>query len=134
MVVYFDSVIVIYLLDHIGMFQTRARARLTALEAAGDRIAVSDLSRLECRLKPMALGDTVKLAGFDAFFARPDVVKVPLPTAVYDRATHLRATWNFKLADALHLAAAIEGGCDRFLTNDVRLSRCPDILIEILPP
>jgi predicted nucleic acid-binding protein len=134
MVVYFDSVIIIYLLDHTGSFQTRARARLAALEAAGDRVAVSDLSRLECRVKPMALGDAVKLAGFDDFFARADVVTVPLPAAVYDRATRLRASCNFKLADSLHLAAAIERGCDRFLTNDVRLSRCADITIEVLPP
>jgi predicted nucleic acid-binding protein len=133
MVIYFDSVIVIYLLDHIGSFQVRADARLKALEAAGDQVAVSDLTRLECRVKPMARGDKVKLAAFDAFFARPDVRLAPLPTAVYDRATALRAAHNFKLADSLHLAAAIEARCDRFLTNDARLSRCTDIPIEVLP-
>jgi predicted nucleic acid-binding protein len=37
------------------------------------------------------------------------------------------------LADSLHLAAAVEGGCDRFLTNDARLSRFPDIPVEVLP-
>lgn len=134
MVVYFDSVIIIYLLDHTGSFQVRARSRLTTLEAAGDRIAVSDLNRLECRVKPLALGDSVKLAGFDAFFARSDVSIVALPTAVYDRATQLRAKYNFKLADSLHLAAAIVNGCDLFLTNDTRLSRCTDVPIEVLPP
>ena len=133
MVIYFDSVIVIYLLDHIGSFQVRADARLKALEAAGDQVAVSDLTRLECRVKPMARGDKVKLAAFDAFFARPDVRLAPLPTAVYDRATALRAAHNFKLADSLHLAAAIEACCDRFLTNDARLSRCTDIPIEVPP-
>lgn len=133
MVVYFDSVILIYLLDHTGSFHVRARARLTVLEAAGDQIAISDLTRLECRMKPIALGDAVKLAGFDSFFARADVIKVPLPSVVYDRATRLRATYNFKLAHALHLAAAIESQCERFLTNDTRLSRCTDISIEILP-
>ncbi len=130
---YFDSVIPIYLLDHTGSFQRRAVARLATLEAAGGQIAVSDLTRLECRVKPLATADAPKLAGFDAFFARPDVVKVPLTTAVYDRATLLRATYHFKLADALHLAAAIEANCDLFLTNDNRLSRCTDIAIEVLP-
>jgi predicted nucleic acid-binding protein len=132
MLIYVDSVLAIYLLDHTGSFQVRAAARLASLEAAGDQIAVSDLTRLECRVKPMATGDAAKLAGFDAFFARPDVVKVPMTTAAYDRATVLRATHNFKLADALHLAAAIEGDCDHFLTNDGRLSRCSDIPIEVL--
>ncbi len=45
----------------------------------------------------------------------------------------MRADLGFKTPDALHLAAAIEGGCDRFLTNDARLSRCTDIAVEVLP-
>jgi predicted nucleic acid-binding protein len=133
MLIYFDSVIVIYLIDHTGSFQSRAARRLAAMTAAGDQTAVSDLTRLECRVRPIATGDAVKLAGYDAFFARPDVVKVGLSTPVYDRATMLRAAYNFRLADALHLAAAIESGCGSFLTNDARLSRCTDIPIEVLP-
>jgi len=34
--------------------------------------------------------------------------------------------------DALNLAAAIECGCSVFLTNDTRLSRFPDIAVEVL--
>jgi len=52
---------------------------------------------------------------------------------VFDRATVIRATNNFKLADSLHLAAAVEAGCDRFLTNDNRLSVFTDIAVEVLP-
>src|SRR4051794_16608583 len=133
MLIYFDSVIVIYLFDHTGPFNLRALSRLTALQAAGDQTAVGDLSRLECRVKPIQLGDAAKLAVYDAFFARPDVRLVPITTAVFDRATLIRATHNFKLADALHLAAAGEAGCDRFLTNDARLSSFPDLPVEVLP-
>jgi predicted nucleic acid-binding protein len=133
MLIYFDSVIVIYLFDHTGPFNVRAINRLTTLQAAGDTIAVSDLSRLECRVQPLKLGDMAKLAVFDAFFARADVRLVPITTAVFDRATAIRATHNFKLGDSLHLAAAVESGCDRFLTNDTRLSRFPEIPVEVLP-
>ena len=31
-----------------------------------------------------------------------------------------------------HLAAAIESGCDLFLTNDHRLARCTDLSVELL--
>jgi uncharacterized protein len=133
MLIYCDSAILIYYLDDTGAFQARAIARLAALWAAGDQIAASDLVRLECRVRPMRLGLSARLADFDNFFARPDVRLVPLTTAVYDRATTIRAAYNFKLADSLHLAAAVEGGCDSFLTNDARLSRFPDIPIEVLP-
>ena len=73
MLIYLDSVIVVYLLDNTGSFNTRATTRLAALVAAGDRIAVSDLTRLECRVKPIKDGNPAKLADFDAFFARADV-------------------------------------------------------------
>jgi predicted nucleic acid-binding protein len=133
MLIYFDSVILIYLFDHSGSFNGRALARLTTLQAAGDQIAVSDLTRLECRVLPVKLGDATKLVVYDSFFARSDVHLVPMPAAVYDQATLIRATHNFKLADSLHLASAANAGCDRFLTNDTRLSRFADIAIEILP-
>src|SRR4051794_40002668 len=97
--IYCDSVILIYLLDTVGPFHVRADTRITTLRVAGDRIAVSDLSRLECRVKPLRTGDATSLAQFDTFFARSDVERVPLPTAVYDRATMLRASYNFKLGD-----------------------------------
>jgi predicted nucleic acid-binding protein len=55
-----------------------------------------------------------------------------LPGSVFDRATFIRATHGFKTADALHLAAAIEGGCQRFLTSDSRLGGFPGRTVEIL--
>ena len=132
MLIYLDSVILIYALDHVGPFQTRADNRLKVIAAAGDQIAVSDLSRLECRIKPIQIGDERKLEVFDSFFARVDVLLIPLPSSVYERATYIRATHGFKTADALHLAAAVEGRCQVFLTNDFRLGRFPDLTVEVL--
>jgi predicted nucleic acid-binding protein len=131
MVIYCDSVILIYFFEGAPAFQARAAARLSTL-GSGDRIAVSDLTRLECRLKPLRLGDAATLALYDGLFARSDVIVVPITTAVFDQATLLRANWNFKLADSLHLAAAVEARCDRFLTNDTRLSAFTGIPVEVL--
>src|SRR4051812_8799746 len=104
MLIYCDSVILMYFFDHSGPFNVRATNRLMALAAAGDQIAISDLVRLECRIKPIKNGDATKLSVFDAFFARRDVRLMPITTAVFDRATLIRATHTFKLADSLHLA------------------------------
>ena len=122
-----------YVLDHVGPFNIRATRRLAALAAAGDRIAISDLVRLEYRVLPIKNADKTKLSLFDGFCARPDVRLAPITRSVFDRATTIRATHNFKLADSLHLAAAVEGGCDRVLTNDNRLSAFADIPVEVLP-
>ena len=133
MIIYCDSMILIYLLDAVGPWNARAAARIANMRLAGDTAAFSDLIRLECRVQPLRLGATKTLGDMDAFFARPDVRFVPITTAVFDRATAIRATFNFKLADALYLAAAVEGGCDRFLTNDSRLTSFRDIAVEVLP-
>ena len=129
--IYCDSVVSIYYLEGAPPLKTRATARLASLWAAGDTVVISDLVRLECRMQPISFGDAVALAHYDSLFAQAGVERVPINTAVFDRATVLRA--NFKLGDSLHLAAAIESGCDRFLTNDTRLSTFTGIPVEVLP-
>jgi uncharacterized protein len=131
--IYCDSVILIYYFEGAPSFKARATARLTALWAAGDVVAWSDLVRLECRMLPIRLADAVRLADYDNLFAQSNTQQAPITTAVFDRATVIRAIHNFKMADSLHLAAAVEAGCDSFLTNDTRLSAFPDIPVEVLP-
>jgi len=133
MLVYLDTVVCIYAVEGSPSFQARARARLATMRAAADQPAVSDLTWLEARVKPIRLADPVALAEMEAFLTASDVVRVPMPTAVYERACRIRAGYNYRLADALHLAAATEGGCGAFLTNDLRLSAFPDISVEVLP-
>ena len=114
MLVYLDSVICIYAVEGAPSFQIRARARLATMRAASDQPSISDLTWLECRVKPIRLGDAVALADIEAFLTGSDVVRVPMPTAVYERACRIRAVHNYKLADALHLAAA---GCFSRMTT-----------------
>ena len=133
MLVNCDSMILMYLLDAVGPFNVRAVARMAALRAAGDVAAFSDLTRLECRIKPIRIGATKALADFDAFFLRPDVHFVHITTTVFDRATLIRVAHNFQLGDSLHLAAALEARCDRFLTHDLRLSAFTAVPVEVLP-
>jgi predicted nucleic acid-binding protein len=130
--IYCDSVILIYFLEGNPAFKARATARLAVLQSIGDILVTSDLVRLECRMHPMRLGDTTTLGDYDLLFGHPGIERVVFATAVFDRATIIRATYNFKLGDSPHLAAAAEAGCDRFLTNDARLSRCTDIAVEVL--
>ncbi|MBI2805316.1 MAG: PIN domain-containing protein [Planctomycetes bacterium] len=132
MLVYLDSVICIYAVEGAPSFQARARARLAKAVAAKGIPVISDLTWLECRFKPIRLRDAVGLAEMEAFLNSSDVLRAPITTTVFERACQIRARHNFRLADALHLAAAIEPGCDLFLTNDHRLGKFPDIAVEVL--
>ncbi len=130
--VFLDANLVIYFVEQTPLWGQKASARLAALRAAGESFAVTELVRLECLVSPLKAGDASRLADFTAFFAAPDLIVLPITTAVAQRAALLRATQQFQPLDALHLAAAIEHGCGLFLTNDARLKKCTDIPVEIL--
>jgi len=130
---YIDSVILIYYYDYVGVYQTRATRWIASFLAAGDKFAISDLVRMECRVKPLRTGNAVSMAAFSRFFTDPDVQTIPSTPAVFDRAAQIRASYGFKTPDSIHLAAAVESGCDRFLTHDARLSRFIGITVEIMP-
>ena len=48
------------------------------------------------------------------------------------RAAELRAKYNLKTPDALHVATALETHCQAFLTNDMGLKRITEIQILVL--
>jgi hypothetical protein len=76
--VYLDSVICIYAVEGAQSFQIRAKSRLAAMRAAADQPAISDLTWLECRVKPIRLADPVALADMEAFLNASDVVRLPM--------------------------------------------------------
>jgi predicted nucleic acid-binding protein len=132
MIVFLDSVIVIYLIEGPDAFRIQAKDRLAQLSAANDQPATSQLTRLECRIKPLRTNDALLLADYDAFFSSQSLRVFSLSDAVFERATLIRAQHGFRLGDSLNLAAALENGCARFLTNDFELKRFPDITVEVL--
>lgn len=134
MIVCLDANIVIYYVERDPVWEPKVAARLKALAAAGDTLAVSDLARAECLVGPLKNGDAAVLTDYQQFFSSPTVQMLPLTAAVCERAAEIRVAsgMTFKLPDALHLATAIEHGCGLFLTNDVQMARCTAIPVEVL--
>ncbi len=125
--VYLDASPVVYTVEQVSPYAAAVDARLSA---AGVILVASDLTRLECRVKPLKAGDTALLQDFDEYFEGVIAEVVPLTREVIDRATEIRAQYGFKTPDAIHLAAAVVSGCDVFLTNDQRLTRFTGLTIE----
>jgi predicted nucleic acid-binding protein len=130
--VFLDANPVIYLIEQPANVGPKATARVSQLLANGERLAVSDLVRMECQVGPLKANDAVLLAQYATFFASPDMDVLPVSPAVCDRAARIRAQYGFKPLDSLHLAAAAEYGCTLFLTRDAQLKRFPDVPVEIL--
>jgi len=117
---------------------------LALLEQSGHRFAISELTRTECLVPTFGVNEAQRLSNFLRFFHGPNLRTLALTAAMHDRASAIRGGQmypvippaqpkRYGLADALHLAAAIESGCDVFLTNDSQLANFPDIAVEELP-
>jgi predicted nucleic acid-binding protein len=130
--VYLDASPVIYFVEQPPVWGPKATARFQALRRSGETLAVSDLTRMECRVGPLKKKDLALLADFHTFFTASSVHVLTLTPAVYDQAAVIRATYGFKPLDSLHLATAVEHGCTRFLTNDLRLNKFTGIAVEVL--
>lgn len=139
MLFYLDTCIVIYSVEGQPAFQQRAQTHIAALEAAGHGFLLSELTRTECLVKPLGALDGNLLLEYAKFFLGPNLATVPLTTTMHERAPLIRGTYRYTtnktygLADALHLAAAVESRCEHFLTNDLRLSAFLDLAMDVLP-
>jgi uncharacterized protein len=71
-----------------------------ALSASGVVLVASELTRMECRVKPLRDGNADLLKDYDEFFRDAVAEIIPLTREVIDRATEIRAQYGFKTPDA----------------------------------
>ena len=131
---YLDASVLIPVVQSPPPGKARQSARVAERIGRETVWVVSDLVRMECKVRPLARGDEAVVDDVERFFASPEVVSLPMPSAVFDRAAGIRARFRFRTPDALHLAAAVEAGCDLFVTADQRLSTFTDIPVVVLRP
>jgi predicted nucleic acid-binding protein len=130
--IYWDSCIFIYYLEADEHIRLKLRAQLLAMPNAV--LCHTALTELECRVEPTRNGKYDLLTQYDRLFTSPVTQRLALNDVVYRYATELRATQRLKTPDALHLAAAIEHGCDSFWTHDIRLAQAASGRIQLRVP
>jgi predicted nucleic acid-binding protein len=127
--VYLDASPVIYWVEAVPGYIAKVDHRL---KQPGTVLVASDLTRMECLVRPLRAGNAALVQDYEDFFATEVAELIAFNTALFRRAAEIRATHNFKTPDALHLAAAVAGACDLFLTNDAALKAFPDITVEVV--
>ncbi len=125
---YLDTAPVIYVVEQVPDFSEKI---LHYIQKPDIELVVSDLTWMECRVKPLTENKETLLADYDKFFSQSVIEIVELSRRVLERAAHIRSQYNIKTPDAIHLGAAIISKCDIFLTNDRRLERFKDIHITV---
>ena len=88
--VYLDTAPVIYLVEEVPNYAELVGRRVSVADVIQ---VASDLTRMECRVKPLREGNTALLQDYDDYFAEVVEETVVLSRAVIDRATDIRALW-----------------------------------------
>ncbi len=100
----------------------------------GDMVAlVSTIILPEILAKPLKESDDELVAAYRTmFYQTQGIILRPASSTIADHAADLRAHYNLKTPDALHIATAIDAGCQAFLTNDLDLRRVKEIRVLAL--
>lgn len=99
-----------------------------SVEAISSVITLTEVLSLPIRLEMSALEAAYKeiLQSSEGFRL------LPVTENIAESAAHLRARYNLRTPDALHVGTAIEGQCEAFLTNDASIKRVTEVRILLL--
>ena len=115
-VIYLDSCVLIYAVERDDLQGRTVRRRMAE---SGETFAISPLVRLECLVGALRSNEVDLYHSYLRSFGQLESVQ--LNDDIFVSAAHLRVNHRLKSPDALHLAAAIAGGCSALWTNDDRL-------------
>jgi predicted nucleic acid-binding protein len=128
--IYFDSAVIIYLVE-------RPPAHFPSVVSwlkrnPGDLVS-SEFARMESLVIPVRAGNTVLVDDFEDFFRLQIVQLGNTDRLVLDRTVLIRASFpKIKTPDAIHLTSAVELRCDVVLTNDPDLLRYTGVKVELI--
>jgi predicted nucleic acid-binding protein len=119
--VYIDSNICIYLVEGAEPFAGLAERALALATERSIPLVSSELALAECLYGVFKTGSPRLEPLYRRMFAPGGLIApVAVGEAVLERAARIGGTSGLKLVDAIHLATALQAGCDAYLTNDRR--------------
>lgn len=92
--------------------------------------AISHLSILECRIKPLREKNTELLQRYEQFFSAGNLIQVELTLEVIEMAAELRAHYHLATPDALQAASALSiSEKIFFVTGDSVFKKIPNLTL-----
>jgi predicted nucleic acid-binding protein len=128
-----DTAPFIYLVERHPVYIDRVRAVFQQVNSGNLRVITSAVTIPEVLAMPIAK----KTANYEREYREmllntDNITTTPVSIVIADIAASLRGRYNLKTPDALHLATAIESGCQAFLTNDHGVKRVTELRVLVL--
>ena len=121
----------IYYVENHPTYAEKVDAIFEIVETQGINITTSVMTLTETLMKPLQVNDQLLIDAYNDLLTQ-NVQLIPITAAIARSAAELRARYNLRTPDALHVATAIDIGCDAFLTNDLGLKRVTELQVLIL--
>lgn len=130
---FLDTAPIIYFVEQNPRYLDRTEYIFSAIDNGQLTAVTSPITLSECLVFPYRSGDEKLKADFVDLLVRGRHTQFTLiDEMIGQRAAELRANYNLSLTDALQIAAALDQGCQAFLTNDRQLSRVTEIRIVVI--
>lgn len=123
----------IYYVESHQTYVEKMDAIFKIIEVEIIKISTSTITLTEALTKPIKTDDLALINMYRELLTNTDAIQmVSITPAIADKGAQLRAKYNLRTPDALHVATAIESGCEAFLTNDLGIKRVTELRILIL--
>ena len=130
---YTETAPLIYYVEEHPMYVAKMDAIIAAIEERPIEAVSSVITLTEVLTQPVKLGNTrLEQEYRDILLYSREFRLLPITSRIAESAADLRARYNLRTPDALHVAASIDARCDMFLTNDTGMKRVTEIAVLLL--
>jgi uncharacterized protein len=121
---YLDTNIIVYAIEGKNPWSDMLRGLFHAVDARAIHTFTSELTVAEVLAKPFELGAIDLVATCDELLAPDSLVQViPIDRPILRSAAELCGRMRIKLADAIHVATALQSAREFMLTNDEKFGQ-----------
>ena len=130
--VYFDTNIVIYLVEGLEACREIIKAITELLETYACKAVTSELTLCEALIQPYKIKSQKGLALYRSFLEESGVFNlITTDRSIFIASASVSAKTRMKVPDSIHVATAAASECDVFLTNDQHI-KTPATIKKIL--
>ncbi len=130
---YIETAPLIYYVEENPVFVRKMDTIVDAVDQRSMEVVTSVITLAEVLTQPLKLGDSQLEQEYrDILMNSAGFRLLPVTARIAESTARLRARYNLRTPDALHVAAALDAGCDAFLTNDKDIRRVTEIAVWVL--
>ena len=123
----------IYYTERRTGYIEKMQSIFTHIHASRIQVVTSVVTLTETLMKPLKEQDLDLVETYRRMlYSSQEIELAPITVQIADSAANLRARYNLRTPNALHIATAIVTGCDAFLTNDAGFKRVTEISVLVL--